>query len=178
MFRLYNEERRIFSFEDYGALLTECRRLKVRTSLEFGPGISTLALVEAGAAVVTCEYSERWLNGARELLKGYSEVRVLRYFNEPEARVEGLAAAETFDMAFVDSPLGLPSRGAVRHAAQEECNRLNTVLFAIERAPVVLLHDARRPGEQETLKAVIAAGHSVSRIETRKGIARIERRGV
>lgn len=176
MFDLYRQEKAIFTFDDYNALLEECRTRNANRVLEFGPGISTLALIESGCgAILTCEYNDRWFNSAHELFKGRPEVSLLRYRNDPEVSVAGLAPDDTFDLAFVDSPIGIPSRGTVRHPGQEDCNRLNTVLFALERAAVVLLHDAKRPGEEMTLSRVAASGHAVSMIDTRKGIARIER---
>lgn len=177
MFALYSEERRIFSFDDYGALLEECRRLGARSALEFGPGVSTLALIEAGLdRIDTCEYQDRWLTLAAEAFRLHPQVTARRYVNDPAVEVEGLPEGQRFDVAFVDSPLGLPSRNALELPGQEGCNRLNTALFALARAPVVLLHDARRPGESGTLARLAAAGHGVTMIETRKGIARIERR--
>lgn len=176
-FRLYPEERRIFEFCDYGALLHECARVGARSVLEFGPGISTLALVESGAEMIrTCEYQDRWIAQAAELLRGHPHVSVHRYCNEPVVKMQDDPGNE-FDLAFVDSPLGVPSRGAVRHPEQEDCNRLNTVLYALDRSPVVLLHDAKREGEAATLARVAAMRHRVEMIDTRKGIARIVRRG-
>jgi hypothetical protein len=175
MFALYHDERNIFSFDDYGALLAECRRINARTILEFGPGISTLALIESGAErIATCEYQDQWIAAAQERLKGHRQVSLHRYRNDAEVSVNGLCRAR-FDLAFVDSPVGQPSPRSVTHPGQEECNRLNTVLYAISRAPVVLLHDAKREGEGYTLARVAAAGHAVTMIATRKGIARIER---
>lgn len=176
MFQLYREQHRIFEFDDYGALVAECRRVKARSILEFGPGISTLALIESGAErIATCEYQDRWLVQAGELLKAHPHVSVHRYWNEVPVRVDGLTR-KSFDLAFVDSPLGTPSRGAVRHPGEEECNRLNTVLYALDCAPVVLIHDAKREGESYTLCRLIAEGHTVDHIDTRKGIARIVRK--
>lgn len=178
MFALYTEEKRIFGFEDYGALVDECKRISARTVLEFGPGMSTFALIEAGCQrIATCEYQEKWLNEAVERFKPYSHVSVHRYANHVDVEVEGLSRM-SFDLAFVDSPLGQPSRNHVKLPAQEECNRLNTVLYALDCAPVVLLHDAKREGEGYTLARVAALGHRISMINTTKGIARIERRTV
>lgn len=174
-FRLYPVEHRIFEFCDYGALIDECHRVDARRVIEFGPGISTLAMVEAGVERIhTYEYQDRWFAQARELLRGHPHVSVHRYRNEPEVAVRGQSEMK-FDLAFVDSPLGVPSRGSVRHPGQEDCNRLNTVLCALVLAPIVLLHDAKRDGEAATLARVVAMGHLVEVIDTRKGIARIER---
>ena len=171
MFKLYTQERSIFGFADYGALLTEVRRVGARSALEFGPGASTLALIEGGCeSILSFEHDARWLASAREQLAAFPHVRVERYENLPELRPLG---AE-FDLAFVDSPNGEEKR-RIRHPGQADCARFNTVLAALQAAPLVLLHDARRPGEQATLRRVEAAGCRVSMIDTPKGIARIER---
>lgn len=173
MFRLYAEERRVFTFDDYGALLAEARG--ARSVLEFGPGASTLALVEAGCErIATCEYQDRWLAATVEMLAPHPQVVVHRYVNAAEVEVEGLPPGE-FDLAFVDSPLGIEARRYVGFPGQEGCSRLNTLLFALSRAPVVLFHDARREGEQRSLERVIEMGHAVEMIETVKGMARVTR---
>lgn len=173
MFALYSVERSVFSFDDYGALLGECRRLGADTALEFGPGVSTLALIEGGCRrVVSCEYDPVWADRAKLDFRDHP-VEVLSYGNRPNVEVEGLGD-EVFDIAFVDSPVG-QGRRRVAQPDAPECNRLNTVMFALTRAPVVFLHDARRPGETATLERVMLAGHEVEMIETTKGIARIKR---
>ena len=50
-FRLYPREEHFCSFADYGAILDTVRRLDAKRVLEFGPGHSTLALVEGGAVL-------------------------------------------------------------------------------------------------------------------------------
>src|SRR5690554_211039 len=114
MFRLYPEEKAIFTFDDYQALMDECHRLKARSVLEFGPGASTLALVEAGVErIVTLEHSPNWRILAEERLAGHSAVTVLPYENTRVIDRE-LLAGVAFDVAFVDSPVGIEARSAIR----------------------------------------------------------------
>lgn len=176
MFKLYSQEHRIFEFVDYAVLMDECRRVKARSVLEFGPGSSTMAFIEAGCdRVVTCEYQDRWLNAAVEKLKSYPQVSVHRFVNKLDVEVHGVSRND-FDLAFVDSPLGAEARSYVALDGQEGCSRLNTLLYAIDRAPVVLFHDAKREGEQLSLQRVAEMGHRVEMIETPKGFARITRK--
>lgn len=175
MFRLYSEERAVFTFDDYGSLMEEVGRCGARSVLEFGPGASTLALVEAGCErIVTCEYQDRWLLRAVEMLKPFPQVSVHRYRNAAEVTVDGLPERQ-FDLAFVDSPLGIEARMHADIGGQEGCSRLNTLLFALGRAPIVLFHDAKREGELRSLERVIALGHTVDMIDTIKGMARVTR---
>lgn len=178
MFRFYTEERGVFTFDDYGALLAAAREANAKSILEFGPGASTLALIEAGCErIVTCEYQQPWLSAAAERLAPYPQVDLRRYVNVSDVEVEGLARDEAFDLAFVDSPLGCEAKRKIEIPGQEGCSRLNTLIYALGRAPVVLFHDAKRAGEQRSIERVRAMGHSVEMIDTVKGMARIVRGG-
>jgi tRNA A58 N-methylase Trm61 len=176
MFELFREERAVFTFDDYAAVMGAVRGMK--RIMEFGPGASTLAMIEAGVEhIVSAECDPKWEAAASERLREYIDakrVEIVRFTNtvpvtfSPE--VEG-----PFDLVFVDSPVGIEARSAVRHIGQTNCSRLNTMMAAIELAPVVLLHDAKRRGEQATLERVAALGHKVTMLECVKGLARVDR---
>lgn len=176
MFELFREERAVFTFDDYAAVMGAVRGVK--RVMEFGPGASTLAMIEAGVEhIVSAECSSLWEAKARVSLQEYIDagrVEIIRFTNTVPVtfsqEVEG-----PFDLVFVDSPVGIEARSAVRHKGQENCSRLNTMIAALDLAPVVLLHDAKRPGEQATLKRVAALGHRVTMIECVKGLARVDR---
>jgi hypothetical protein len=164
---------------DAQAILDELDRLGARSVLEFGPGASTRLFLEAGVSrILTCEYSDRWLRRAVREWGDEPRVEVRRFLNEPEATIRGERIG-AFDLAFADSPIGSNRREKL--AGQEECSRLNTTLLALLHAPVVLLHDCHRPGEQATLERVKAKGYRVTILsggeasEVGKGVARIER---
>jgi hypothetical protein len=166
-------------FEDYGAILGQARGKK--RVLEFGPGCSTWAFIEAGCEeIVTCEYKDDFLQSAKEQFKDYPQVKVVRFWDEPEARSE---AEGEFDLALVDSPKGYknipgvtPPGSRKKHLGQEDCSRLNTCLLALQHAPIVLLHDAARPLERGTLCRLSSLGHKSKFIlGTKAGLARIER---
>jgi hypothetical protein len=165
--------------KDRAAIEAEVERLSARSVLEFGPGASTQVFLDAGVyRIVTCEYEDGWYRRAAQQWKGEGRVDVRRFHNDSEASVDG-PPLDTFDLALVDSPIGSNRREKL--PGQEECSRLNTTLRALEHAPVVLLHDCHRPGEQATLERVKEAGHRVTLLtpgdesEIGKGVARIER---
>jgi hypothetical protein len=177
VFKLYTEQKPTFPFVDYGMLVKEATGVK--SALEFGPGISTLALIEAGVErIVTLEHDPIWFDKAVKQFKDYPQVEVRPYKDEPvvEADVEG-----KFDIAFVDSPKGFVHmvRGVEgsrkKHPGQEDCSRLNTCLFALKHAPIVYLHDAFRPLERGTLGRLNRMGHTVKFIPGHAGIAKIWR---
>lgn len=185
VFKLYPlPEKGTFRFADYALLMQEVARIGAKSVLEFGPGISTFALIEAGADnIVTLEHDPEWFDKAVESFTDYPQVTVARYVDEPQVTADDVALRE-FDMAFVDSPKGftwkVPGVKGVRkkHPGMEDCSRLNTCLFALEHAPIVYLHDAIRPLERGTLGRLSGMGHQITYLHNSKsGIARIERNG-
>lgn len=141
MFQYYKQESRIFPFRDYQALMEQAAGLP--SVLEFGPGWSTWALIEAGVEhIVTLEHVEVWYKKAAAQFAGFPQVTVLRYKNL--GRVEAdIDPGQQFNLAYVDSPVGTP-----------RLSRRNTMLYAMRHAPVVLLHDADRKGELDTLRSL------------------------
>lgn len=180
-FKLYPQDSATFRFADYGILLKEATGKK--RALEFGPGNSTWALVEAGCEhIVTCEFDPEWREVAKEKFKDYPQVQVIPFEDEPEAKAD---ISGEFDIAFVDSPKGykhqIPGVKGTRkkHPGQEDCSRFNTCVLALKHAPLVLLHDAARPLERGTLGRLSAMGHKVRfyKDASHAGMARIERDG-
>lgn len=155
----------------------EIERINAQSVLEFGPGESTQVFLDLGVGrVVTCEHKDRWLKVAQERFANEPRVKVLSYTDTLPVEVPELNG-EKFDLALVDSPQGFkPMR--VAHPGMEDCSRLNTCLFALEHAKVVLLHDATRPLERGTLGRLNAMGYDVRLVAINKiglGTARIEK---
>jgi hypothetical protein len=176
MFELFRVEQGVFTFDDYGSLMRAVSGAK--RVFEFGPGASTLAMIEAGVEkIVSAECSLEWRAKAEDRLREFvtsGRVKIIGFTNtcpvEFDAPILGV-----FDVAFVDSPVGIEARSAVRHKGQENCSRLNSIMSALELAPVVLLHDAKRRGEQNALRRVEELGHRVTMLDCAKGLARIDR---
>jgi hypothetical protein len=170
MFRLYKQQRSIMSFEDYGHIVRFAREIGATSALEFGPGVSTLALVEAGVRrIATCEYQAKFLVQARQKLARYPQVRLYGFRNSSPAVVDGLPPGR-FDVAFVDSPVG-QGENAVTVPGLDGLSRYHTMAFALTRSPVALLHDAHRPGETATLDRLRSEGFAVEMLPSAKGIA-------
>lgn len=151
-FRLYPKELHWWSFADYGAVLSVMRRLQPASVLEFGPGSSTLALIEGGArSIDCCEDNPDWLNVYQErLAQRYDGVRMLPYTWSDPLVVPGAALA--YDMALIDGPHGTERRPTVLRYALARCTH---VLMCCEdskgrglRAPIMLIAEqAGRPVE-------------------------------
>jgi hypothetical protein len=164
--------------EDYEILWNEAKGKK--SVLEFGPGFSTYAFIEAEVPrIVCCEYLDKWLEFAKERFKDYPQVEIRRFYDEPVADLEVDVSEPwplSFDLALVDSPKGYAGARTI-HPGQEDCSRYNTCVLALKYSPVVLLHDAYRPLERGTLGRLSAMGHKVTfyKKASRGGLARIER---
>lgn len=119
-FALYPEERHWWSYNDYGAVLGVMDALRPRRVLEFGPGNSTLALIEGGAAHVDCcEDNPVWFNVYKERLRPHP-VRFVAYeWGDPLQilQIDG----ERYDMALIDGPHGWERRRAVLAYCVERC---------------------------------------------------------
>ena len=163
--------------EDYRLFMAEAERLKAKRVLEFGPGYSTFAWIEAGCDPIVClEHDPKWFEEAQERFKDFPQVQIKKYWNEPEARSE-LEPGEQFDLALVDSPKGYKAARVI-HPGQEDCSRYNTLELALKHSPVVLLHDAYRPLERGSLCRAQSKGHKVTVFNNSGyGLARVERNG-
>jgi predicted O-methyltransferase YrrM len=157
---------------------SEVERLGAKSVLEFGPGASTQTFLDLGVErIVTCEHLDQWLDVAKERFKDAPRVTVLKFYDEFPVVVDGLDTEEQFDIGFVDSPKGFDPVRKV-HEGYEDYSRLNTLIFALERCKVVLLHDALRAHEQASLRRLQDDGtiDGVALLTSEIGMARIIRR--
>lgn len=123
-FALYPEETHFWSFQDYGTVIDVMARLKPQRVLEFGPGASTLALVEGGAKVIdTCEDDPEWFTVYAERLgrRFPGSVRVRGYHFADPIVVDGLTG-ERFDFALIDGPHRLDRRRPALAFALVRCS--------------------------------------------------------
>lgn len=140
MFDLYPEERHWWSFNDYRAVLDVVRARAPRRVLEFGPGSSTLALIEGGAIEIdTCEDAPDWAEvyEARLVPRFPSPtypagIRLHRYTWGEPLMIPALEGA-SYDLALIDGPHGTD-------------RRVEVVRYCLDRAAAILLptEDANR----------------------------------
>ena len=157
------------SDEEYMFLAEYVKERGYATCLEFGPGVSTWALLDGGCEViVTLEYENNWLARAFEVFGSVPEVEVHGFENVPEIDVPSVNGLR-FDMAFVDSPSFLTCK---------HLNRLNTCEFAAKHTDAILLHDATRSYEVLTQKVFEEKGWDVELVlpsDAERGISLIRR---
>ena len=130
-FQLFPEDYSWWTFEDYESLLTVTERLKPINVLEFGPGGSTLAMLEGGAVMVdSCEDDQEYLAIFRKRIQAQHADRVMIHrFTQAEVLSIPAINRRRFDMAFIDGPKSTEKRRAAIRFAQERCD-------------VVFCHDA------------------------------------
>lgn len=130
-FALYQEERHYWSFADYGTVVDVVRKLYARSVLEFGPGSSTLALIEGGASTIyTLEDDPVWTPPARDRLANHWQVaRLIAYTWSDPLVVEQVD--REFDLALIDGPADTTRRPACIEYALARCR---AVLVALECA--------------------------------------------
>ncbi|MFX1295908.1 MAG: hypothetical protein ACFFD2_13790 [Promethearchaeota archaeon] len=145
------------SSDDYAFLYKFCQKHKIKKILEFGPGTSTYCFLKfKNVKLISYEYNQEWLKNAQEKFKNYPNIKICKFENKENLDID---IKETFDLAFIDSPLGSPSM-----------SRLNTCLWASQQTNLIILHDARRKGEQETINYFETFGWKSTFINTNKGI--------
>ena len=122
------EDAHWFSLLDYGHVVDVMQALRPKRVLEFGPGPSTMALVEGGAASIdTCEDSDDWAGVWEErLVKRFpAVVRLHRYYWAPNTPLSIPAVdGQRFDLAFIDGPHGTERRPEVLTYALTRCSHV------------------------------------------------------
>lgn len=124
-FRFYSEPTSWWSFSDYSTVLTVMGQLRPQTVLEFGPGSSTLALIEGGATQIDCcEDDPVWFKTYCERLEDRFPKTVLMvpYTWTDPLNVPG--AANAYDLALIDGPLQIERRAAVIRFCAGRCRYL------------------------------------------------------
>jgi hypothetical protein len=142
-FKLYPEERHWWSMSDYGAVVAVMRRLQPKRVLEFGPGSSTLALIEGGAEHIhTLEDQPDWADVHETRLQAkFPDIVHLHRYTWAEPLTIPPVDGEHFDLALIDGPLGTDRRGeAVRYALA----RSRAVLAPTETKNPQVLEDLKR----------------------------------
>lgn len=129
-FKLYPEEKHFWSFNDYGTVLSVVLRLQPKTVLEFGPGNSTLALIEGGAETIdSLEDDWSWCEVYKARLEDRfaSKVKIIPYTWTNLIQVPRLR--DHYDLSLIDGPSETPRRAAVLDFCLARCA---WVLVALE----------------------------------------------
>lgn len=129
-----------------------------RNIVEFGAGVSTKLFTQLCPDVVTYEHNKDW----GKKFEGISDVR---YFGQNA--VIDVPINRKFDLAFVDGP-------PAAHINNGKLARYNTLLLAKYLSDDIVLHDAKREGERNTVNELFSSGWTTKFIEgSKRGLLRI-----
>lgn len=129
------EPAHFWSAEDHAAVVKVVQRLQPRRVLEFGPGTSTLALLEGGAwRIDACEDDPHWLKTWQHRLR-YKQVVFHSYLWAECISIPALDA-ERFDLALIDGPYEVEKRTSVIEYCMRHCA---AVLVPLETSHGTLL---------------------------------------
>lgn len=134
-FRLYPRAEHWWSLADYGAVLAVMQERRPKRVLEFGPGSSTLALIEGGAELVdACEDDPKWEAVYRARLEERfpDVVTIVPYTWSDPVSIPQLER-ESYDLALIDGPRTTENRVAVVRYCIERCGAVLVPLE--EQAP-------------------------------------------
>jgi hypothetical protein len=122
-YELYPVERHWWSMADYGAVLGTVRALEARTVLEFGPGSSTLAIIEGGATRITsCEDDPKWLAVHRSRIgREFAGILELVAYTWRDPLSIPAIDHRVYDLAMIDGPHETPRRPAVLEYCLQRC---------------------------------------------------------
>lgn len=133
-FRLYPREEHFCSFADYGAILDTVERVGAKRVLEFGPGHSTLALIEGGATHIDCvEDDPAWFTvwRARLAAKYPGVVHLRPYVWRDPPRILGVDG-ESYDLGLIDGPQNTELRPIAIKYCLARCRRVLVPLEEME----------------------------------------------
>lgn len=160
-FELYPAEKHWWSYADYGAVLGTVRALAPRTVLEFGPGSSTLALVEGGArSIDALEDDPTWLAVHRNRLgRKFAGLVELHAFTWADPLTIPTIDARRYDLALIDGPFDTPRRPAVLEYCLQRCR---AVLIPTEdhkvKSPPLRPHIERLAGVFDASVEIVETG--------------------
>lgn len=113
-FKLYEPGAHFCSASDYQAIVEVVERLQPREVLEFGPGWSTLAIIEAGgvAHIDTMEDDPHWFDVWSERLRGKHPILTVRAYDWAEPLVIPAIDVLRYALGIVDGPYPIGERVA------------------------------------------------------------------
>lgn len=147
------------SRNDYLELVRFVRDRDVKTVLEFGPGASTWAFLDADCEVWSIEFEKKYADIASQSFKDFPQVHLIHVGITHPIPPPPEIAGKKFDLCLIDSPHG----AYYRYFA-----RLNSCLLAMELSDTILVHDSKRKKDRMTLRFIEDSGWRLRFLNRRK----------
>ena len=152
---------------EYLYLVEFVRQNCFKSVLEFGPGLSTYAFLENNCEVYTFEHDPKWFKVYSREFARFGNVHVCQYEVKDETLYLPQIEGKSFDMAFVDAPLG-----------GRDLSRLKTCEAASKHTAVFILHDCRRADERAILNIFERMGWKTEIVAIGRGLGICHRKDV
>ena len=125
---------------EYDYLVEIVRLNNFHKILELGPGASSFAFLENDCDIYSFDHHPKWHQIEKEKFADYENIKNYLYNNQVNMDLKEIEGMH-FDLALVDSP---PSGS---HPTRKDMCE-----YVSDKTDVILLHDAKRPFEQEIYK--------------------------
>lgn len=142
--KLYTEEQHWWSFADYDYVLEATEKISPQRVIEFGPGSSTLALLEGGAVHIDAlEDDAHWESiYIDRLQKRFPErIAIRSYVWSDPLHIEKLVGIH-YDLALIDGPKQTPRRPVVLEYCLQHCDWIIVPLECTVAGRNSLMRDA------------------------------------
>jgi hypothetical protein len=138
-----------------------CHRNGIVNVIEFGPGNSTVAMLNGGAHWI--ESFEEDDGRAKQLEAMSDKVEIIHYQGKQFPITHDVDGLQPYCLAFIDGPCG----------STFTPSRLNAALFCFRRARLLAFHDSNR--DQQTINIMLDLGmRVVTRFNSDRGIVVLE----
>jgi hypothetical protein len=139
---------------------TFCRNWNIKTAIEFGPGNSTLALIDGG--VDRIETFEQCFDRAKAIRGEFGAGVRVHVYAPDELPIRYALPLTSYDLALIDGP-----------TVNNPPARLNAALFCFSLAKRVMFHDSKR--DHQTLAILKSLGMwTCSVFPTERGVEVLE----
>jgi hypothetical protein len=108
--------------------------------------------------VTSYEYQDVWYHRFQSKFENTRNITIHKYENKRTIELPEIGG-RLFDLAFVDSPVGLSGN------SREQYSRLNTCEAAARHTDRIMLHDTQRLGERNTLDLFAERGWTITPVD-------------
>jgi len=175
-------------YDEYRLLVDLCRLNRIEKVIEFGPGASSCAFLDASCDVHSYECDANWLTKHQSAMRALdfvfprTECHEMMSATPEQPFTSSRSKTPTYDVTFLPSDQ-TPSEADLPfhpdlilvdgppYIQGEKYSRLQACLFSIKLSGRIILHDAYRKGEKNTLELLRNQGYHIQVIPSPKGLA-------